>query len=624
MKFSMKEYLDPWAVAAFVLPCTLYLMTLAPSVTFYDSGEFVTATWYLGSAHSPGYPLYILYLKPFTWLPFGNVAFRVNLGTALSAALACLGCYYLLHALLKGVAFCADEAFSAFAAHIAALSGSLILATTPRLWLQTNHDKPYPLLAFMTAVIFLLLFRWRERLRHGAQEPAWWYAAAFLAGLASGAHQTIVLLLPGFLVFILITSPGSIRQLREWLLAAACMVAGGAVQLYLPLRAAAGAMQSWGDTSTLSRFLWHILRKGYPEEPHSRDLMLWLKQLGAFDIIHEFGWVGLVLLLVGIWACFRADKGFLAAFLVSVLCFWLVIAGYFNPLPESIFLTEEFYTPLYLLSAVMIVMGLFALAVEGAKKAARQESYAVQHRLLLALLFLLIPLFQLALHFSEQDQHDNYLAHDYAMNTLRTLPEEGVLFTWGDSGAFPLWYLHGVERMREDLDLPHIPHLTFAWHRRELPRLKPFLDAGPTPGAPAETVFRSLAVNLANERPVLVDFSSRYSLDWPGAQPVQQGIVFGLSSSDLVVALEEPAIWDYYILHRLHPKRWQPDQDSYKALIIHAYCLMQSAEDLARRGHVSEAADLLRRAGLIMPTWQDNLQQLAARYGIREKGNRQK
>jgi len=228
------------------------------------------------------------------------------------------------------------------------------------------------------------------------------------------------------------------------------------------------------------------------------------------------------------------------------------------------------------------------------------------------------------LHFSEQDQHDNYLAHDYAMNTLRTLPEEGVLFTWGDSGAFPLWYLHGVERMREDLDLPHIPHLTFAWHRRELPRLKPFLDAGPTPGAPAETVFRSLAVNLANERPVLVDFSSRYSLDWPGAQPVQQGIVFGLSSSDLVVALEEPAIWDYYILHRLHPKRWQPDQDSYKALIIHAYCLMQSAEDLARRGHVSEAADLLRRAGLIMPTWQDNLQQLAARYGIREKGNRQK
>ncbi len=624
MKFSLKEYLDPWAVAAFVLPCTLYLMTLAPSVTFYDSGEFVTATWYLGSAHSPGYPLYLLYLKPFTWLPFGNVAFRVNLGTAVSAALACLGCYYLLHTLLKEMVFCADEAFSAFAVRMAALSGSLILATTPRLWLQTNHDKPYPLLAFMTAVIFLLLLKWRERVRQGAEEPAWWYAAAFLSGLATGAHQTIVLLLPGLLVFILITAPGSIRQVREWLLAAACMVVGGAVQLYLPLRAAAGAMQSWGDTSALSRFLWHLLRRGYPEEPHSRDMMLWLKQLGAFDIIHEFGWVGLVLLGAGIWACRRAEKGFLAAFLVSVLCFWLVIAGYFNPLPEFIFLTEEFYTPLYLLSAVVIAMGLFALAVEGAKKAAQQESYGVQHRLLLAVLFLLIPLFQLALHFSDQDQHDNYLAHDYALNTLRTLPEGGVLFTWGDSGAFPLWYLHGVERMREDLDLPHIPHLTFAWHRRELPRLKSFLDAGPTPGAPAEKVFRSLAVNLANERPILVDFSSRYSLDWPGAQPVQQGIVFGLSSSDLVSNLEEPAIWEYYILHRLHPKRWQPDQDSHKALIIHAYCLMQSAEDLARRGHVSETASLLRRAELIMPAWRDNLQQLAARYGIKEKGSKQK
>lgn len=619
MKLSIKEFLDPWSIAAFILPFALYMLTLAPSVTFYDSGEFITATWYMGSAHSPGYPLYLLFLKPFTWLPLGNIAFRVNLGTAVSGALACLGCYHLTYALLRNRPFCEDAAFSAFAIRTAALSGSLVLATSPRLWLQTNHDKPYPLLAFMTAVIFLFLLKWRDHSRAGEEQPSWWYAAAFLVGLATGAHQTVVLLLPGILIFILMTAPGSIRLVREWLLASACMLAGGVIQLYLPLRAAAGSGQNWGDSSALSRFLWHLLRRGYPEEPHSRDLALWLKQLGAFDIPHEFGLVGLVLLLAGIWACMKTEKAFLTVFLVSVVSFWLVIAGYFNPQAESIFLTEEFYTPLYLLSAVMVSLGLFWLAAMGATHAELPEVYTIRHRLLLLLLFILLPCSQLFIHFSAQDQHDNYLAHDYALNTLRSLPENGVLFTWGDSGAFPLWYLRDVERMREDLDLPHIPHLTFAWHRRELPRLKPFLDAGPSPGKPAESVFRALAINLSNERPVLVDFSSRYSLNWADRQPVQQGIVSGIEVYDLVAALEEPVIWDYYILHRLHPKRWQPDQDSQKALVIHAYSLMQSAEDLARRGRMSEARNLLRRAQMIMPAWRESLQQLKDRYGLKER-----
>lgn len=619
MRLPVKELCDPWSLAAFILPLALYLLTLAPSVTFYDSGEFITATWYLGSAHSPGYPLYLLFLKPFTWLPLGSIAFRVNLGTAVSASLACLGCYHLTRALLNGWQFCADAPFSAFAVRTAALSGSLVLATSPRLWLQTNHDKPYPLLAFMTAVIFLFLLRWREKQRAGEEQPSWWYAAAFLAGLATGVHQTVVLVLPGMLLFILMTAPGTIRQVREWLLAAACMLAGGAIQLYLPLRAAAGSGQNWGDASSLSRFLWHLLRRGYPEEPHSRDLALWLKQLGAFDVPHEFGLVGLLLLLAGLWACLKSEKTFLAVFLVSLASFWLVIAGHFNPQPESIFLTEEFYTPLYLLSAVMIALGLFHLAAMGAVHAELPESYTIRHRLLVLLLFMLLPCSQLFIHYSSQDQHDNYLAHDYALNTLRSLPENGVLFTWGDSGAFPLWYLHDVERMREDLDLPHIPHLTFAWHWRELPRLKPFLDAGPGPGKPAESIFRALVVNLSHERPVLVDFSSRYSLSWPTRQPVQQGIVSGIAIHDLMASLDEPAIWEYYILHRLNPKRWQPDQDSQKALIIHAYSLMQSAEDLARRGRTTEARHLLRRAQMIMPSWRDNLQQLRERYGLKEK-----
>ena len=302
MKLNRYPNLDVWSLLAFLLPFGLYLGCLAPTITFYDSGEFVAAVHFLGSAHSPGYPLFLLFAKPFTWLPLGNVAFRVNLATAVSAALACLAAYHLVMALLRETCFCDEAVFSAFAKKLAALCGAFVFAVSPRLWLQSNHDKPYPLLAFISAVMLLMLMRWREAYQEGEEQPAWWYATAFLAGLATGAHQTVVLLLPGCLLFVLVTAPQAIRRVREWIVTVGMLLLGGAVQLYLPLRAAADTRQNWGDTDALSRFLWHLLRRGYPEDPHARDFSLLLKQLAAFSLSHEFGWVGLLFVLVGLWA----------------------------------------------------------------------------------------------------------------------------------------------------------------------------------------------------------------------------------------------------------------------------------------------------------------------------------
>jgi len=349
VRIPLVRHLDYWSLLAFLIPFGLYLWSLAPTVTFYDSGEFTTAVYFLGSAHSPGYPLFLFYAKPFTWLPFGNLAFRVNLATAVSAALVCCTAFYLILNLLKDVSFVRDDAFSRFARHLAALSGALVLAVSPRLWLQSNHDKPYPLVTLIASLVLLFLLRWRDELRHGCEQPAWWYGSAFLVGLGTGAHQTAILLVPGCLVFVLMTEPQAIRRVREWLLTGVLLLLGGAVQLYLPLRAAAEARQNWGDPSSLSRFLWHVLRRGYPEELHSRDMSLLLKQLGAFDVPHEFGWVGFVFFCAGIWATWKIQRAFLFFVLVSLGSFWLVIAGYFNPQTESVFLTEEFYTPIYLM-----------------------------------------------------------------------------------------------------------------------------------------------------------------------------------------------------------------------------------------------------------------------------------
>ncbi|MBV5323580.1 hypothetical protein JZU51_02325, partial [bacterium] len=108
-------------------------------------------------------------------------------------------------------------------------------------------------------------------------------------------------------------------------------------------------------------------------------------QLGGFDLAHEFGWVGLLLVFVGIWSCWLADRAFWVYIMTGLVSFWLMIAGYFNPQADVIFLTEEFYTPLYFLSAVLLAIGLFAVAARGAEIAKKPEKYGLLHLFLLML-----------------------------------------------------------------------------------------------------------------------------------------------------------------------------------------------------------------------------------------------
>src|SRR4030042_341930 len=72
--------------AAFSVPLLAYLVTLAPTVGQHDTFEFQVLSYELGIAHPTGYPLYTLLGKLFTLVPLGNVAYRVNLSSALFAA----------------------------------------------------------------------------------------------------------------------------------------------------------------------------------------------------------------------------------------------------------------------------------------------------------------------------------------------------------------------------------------------------------------------------------------------------------------------------------------------------------------------------------------------------------
>ena len=607
-----------FAILAFTIPFAVYMATLAPSVTFFDSGEFITAASSLGSAHSPGYPLFLMFAKPFALLPFGNIAFRINMATAFSSSMACLAVYLLTVYLLRDERIVDDERFAGFAIKAAGLAAALAFSVTPRLWLQSNHDKPYPLLAFITAMILYLLLKWREQYQNGQECPAYVYACTFMAGLAMATHQTVVLLLPAWGLFIILADWRMITRIKELALATAFAMLGFSVHLYLPLRATQNPILNWGDPKTYEQFMWHFLRRGYPNEPHSRDASLVWAQIKAFNVPHEFTWLGFILVVLALVHLWKCQRDVVIVYLTAIVTFLLVIVGYFNTPMDLIFLTEEFFTPLYLLTAVLIGIGLFHLLSIAVKNARLPKDFSAKVYCLVAVMYFSLPISLCAMNYYENDQHNNYIAFDYATNSLRSLPQNAVMFTWGDSGAFPLWYLQGVERMREDLDLPHTPHIVFDWYLDSLPRLfkESNLRKFDMQSSGPEASLRMAITDIIDQRPTYIDFSTRYSVVFNDYIPVQKGIVYRMRRISEPGGLPDLSVWDNYNNRGILEKISFLDLDTGKAIMIYANSYLEAGEFLMSIGRQQYGIPMIQKAELISPEMKPAVQQVLMRYGV--------
>lgn len=148
MRLALNRPLSSDMIPAILLtlPITVYLLTLCPTVYFGDSGELTAAAYALGIPHASGYPLYALVGKGFCLLPFGNVAFRVNLMSAFFAAAAAGAVYSLI--LKMG------------SSRIGGLVGGLVLAFAPLLWMQAVCAEVYSLHAFFLALMVRVLWWW--------------------------------------------------------------------------------------------------------------------------------------------------------------------------------------------------------------------------------------------------------------------------------------------------------------------------------------------------------------------------------------------------------------------------------------------------------------------------------
>jgi len=151
--------------AVFLLSLVVLFMTVQPSVSFWDCGEFIAASFYLQVPHPPGTPFFLLLGRIFAMIPFvENIGLRVNYISVLSSAASILFLYLIAVKLIENYRGKKPEnLLDGLGTYIAAAIGALSFAFSDTFWFNGVEAEVYAFSTFLAAFVTWLMIRWHER-----------------------------------------------------------------------------------------------------------------------------------------------------------------------------------------------------------------------------------------------------------------------------------------------------------------------------------------------------------------------------------------------------------------------------------------------------------------------------
>lgn len=439
------------ATALFALSLLLYVLTAAQTVLGGDNGEFATVAARGGVPHPSGYPLYALYLRAMSWLP-GVAAHAAALATCVIGGAAVTMVYHAGRAWGAAV-FGASLAASGFA-----------FARIP--WLMATHAEVFALHALLAASIIMAsgpVSPVRGLRRVGV--------LALLAGFGISNNHSLVTLAPlglwGAILGVREVQAAGESAVRAWAKGLGLGIAALAVGLlpYLSLMAQAdNEIWAWGNTGSWSGLLHHFLRRDYG------TFSLAISDNGATAFQHVaallqtltselHGVLWIVVLAGTAHGLFRAPRPRCidaAVYLVTwLLCGPIFIARFNLPLTGlSEHVVERFYLLPFTLLCVPLAVGWDQLL--------RRRANDLYVLLPLAVAIACLGVFR---HLDQVREHHAPYMEEYLVNTLRSMPPDGVLLGRGDHEVFGFLYVQEVLGERQDVTYLNAPLLAYDWYR---------------------------------------------------------------------------------------------------------------------------------------------------------------
>ena len=201
-KYKLINNVLGWIV--FLIASTVYLMTIEPTASFWDCGEFISSAFKLEVGHPPGAPFFMLTANLFTQLASdtSTVAKMVNSMSALFSGLTILFLFWSITHLARKI-MVDDENEISLGQMItimgSGLVGALAYTFSDTFWFSAVEGEVYAYSSLFTALVFWLILKWEE----AADRPhadRWIVLIAYLMGLSIGVHLLNLLCIPAIVL----------------------------------------------------------------------------------------------------------------------------------------------------------------------------------------------------------------------------------------------------------------------------------------------------------------------------------------------------------------------------------------------------------------------------------------
>ena len=201
-RFNLLNTISGWI--AFAIAAITYLLTIEPTASFWDCGEFIASAYKLDVGHPPGSPFFMLTGKFFSLFASDptKVALMINAMSAILSALTILFLFWTITHLARKVIIKNDKNYTT--ANIigilgAGMVGALAYTFSDTFWFSAVEGEVYAYSSFFTAIVFWLILKWEDKADETGSDR-WLILIGYLMGLSIGVHLLNLLTIPAIVL----------------------------------------------------------------------------------------------------------------------------------------------------------------------------------------------------------------------------------------------------------------------------------------------------------------------------------------------------------------------------------------------------------------------------------------
>ncbi len=192
--FNFKKWNTFLGWFTFLIALVTYGLTVEPTVSFWDAGEYILTSAKLQVGHPPGAPFFQMlgaFFSMFALEP-SQVGFMMNMMSAVSSAFTILFMFWTITLLLKKIIGHKNDITKEKAIAIlgSGVVGSLAFTFTDSFWFNAVETEVYAMATLIMAVMFWLGLRWEQDM-HKPRGNRWLILIAFIIGLSFGVYGLI-------------------------------------------------------------------------------------------------------------------------------------------------------------------------------------------------------------------------------------------------------------------------------------------------------------------------------------------------------------------------------------------------------------------------------------------------